>query len=135
MKLAWEAAHGNVAAATDADGLRGAGGGPSGLTMADLLAARPAVAFPWGPATRCYSPHLHAAEQCVAQRSLQRAGGYREPTSRRLSKIRRWLEGNQAVTGGHRAGSFGGHALCRPLALACPLRRPLAALPLPQMCS
>ena len=105
-KLAWEAAHGNTALAAAADAARSSSpyGGSPGLTMAQLLEAPPAVGFPWGPATRCYSAHLHAAEQVVAQRSLQRAAAYKQPGTRQLNKIRKWLAANQSATGGLRAG-------------------------------
>lgn len=113
MKVAWEAAHGNLALAAAAEAARSAAASPlataPGLTMGQLLEAPPAVGFPWGPATRCYSPHLHAAEEVVSQRSLQRAAAYKQPSTRLLNKIRKWLAANQSATG----------AACAPGGAAC----------------
>lgn len=103
MKVAWEAAHGNLALAAATEAARSATTSPlttsPGLTMGQLLDSPPSVDFPWGPATRCYSTHLHAAEGVVAQRSLQRAAAYKPPSTRLLNKIRKWLAANQSATG------------------------------------
>lgn len=102
--MAWEAAHGNLALAAATEAARSAATSPlatsPGLTMGQLLDSPPSVDFPWGPATRCYSTHLHAAEGVVAQRSLQRAAAYKPPSTRLLNKIRKWLAANQSATGG-----------------------------------
>lgn len=93
IKAAWEAAHGSGA---------GAGGKRDereGLTMAELAEAPPALGFAWGPDVRCFVPHLHEAEQTVAQRVLQAAAAYREPSARQLGRVRKWLAANQATTG------------------------------------
>ena len=108
IKMAWEAAHDNTLVGTAAGRAAATAGlsGSPGLTMQQLLEAPPAVGFPWGPATRCYSPHLHAAEQIVSQRCLQRAGAYRQPTTRQLNRVRKWVAANQANTGAQ-AGQAG----------------------------
>lgn len=69
IKRAWEVAHGGSPAGPTGSLGASTGGGAAGLTsspgltMEQLLGAPPDVGFAWGPATRCYSPHLHAAEQ------------------------------------------------------------------------
>ncbi|KAL4458529.1 hypothetical protein ABPG75_013394 [Micractinium tetrahymenae] len=98
IKTAWERSQGNaLAGAPFTSGAAAAGTSP-GLTMPQLLEAPPAVGFAWGQNTRCYTPLLHAAEQVVAQCSLQRAAAYKPASTRQLNRVRRWLEASQART-------------------------------------
>lgn len=115
-KLAWEASHGNAALAAVGKSARtsaaAALSSSAGLTVPQLLEAPPTLGFLWGPAVRCYSPHLHAAEQVVAQRSLQRAAAYRQASARQLSRVRKWVDANQSGTGAWGVGVGGWGACC-----------------------
>ena len=101
IKVAWEVAHGNTAALANRRGGTGAGApaGTPGLRMPQLLESPPVLGFAWGPDTRCFAPHLHAAEQVVSQRSLQRAAAFRPASSRQLNRVRKWVAANQNSTG------------------------------------
>ena len=90
-----------------------AGGGGSsptastaaGLTVPQLMAQAPQPPFAWGPATRCFAPHLHAAELTVAQRALQKARQHKRQSRRHLNRIREWIESNQKANPGGARGA------------------------------
>eukprot|EP00887_Chlorella_sp_A99_P006365 scaffold3.g6365.t1 len=101
IKLRWDASQG---AGRGADAPASASAS-HGLTMARLLADPPPAPLPWGPATRCYVPHLHAAEVAVAARALQQAAALKRPRRLHAARIRQWIVDNQrANPGGWAAG-------------------------------
>ena len=112
IKLRWEASHGGSGSGSGS-GSGGGGGGERaidggtagagvapGLTMQQLADAPPSLPFAWSPATRCFAPHLHAAELTVAARTVARARACKQPSALHLARVHSWLADNERRGGG-----------------------------------
>jgi len=70
-----------------------------GLRIVDLEASPPAAPQGWGPDTRCYLRHLHAAEVAIAESAGAKMALSKPPESARLARIRKWINANQDSSG------------------------------------